>query len=194
MKKLVVFALMMFVSSIASTVSAKWVTKYEFPATRLVLVPGITDEIDHTVYSFTDAQGRPSLLFACHGSAKRGEYYASLGEKRYKDYASAIDNEIRYHINRGDIRNTNFEKVYFLTCHAGYAPHKTVTMPVLDKPLQMAIYNKGVQAIGELLDSYGRVYHVILYEQHGSAPGEDGIDDPSTVVDNFFIMAEDSDE
>ena len=194
MKKLVVFALILFVSSIANTAGAyNWYLEYDLLATRLVMVPNGSDDEDHSIYSFTDAQGRPSLLFVCHGAESDGEYYACLGGEFYNDYASAVDNVIRYHINRGEIRNTNFEKVYFLTCHAGYAPQKTVTMPVLNKPLQMALYNKSVQAIGEYFDSQGRVYRVALFQDHYWAPGEDGIDDPTTMVDNFFI-AGDSDE
>ena len=33
-----------------------------------------------------------------------------MGGKFYKNYAAAVDNEIRYHINRGEIRQGSFDK------------------------------------------------------------------------------------
>lgn len=68
------------------------------------------DPYDHKIYSFKDGDGRSSLLFVCHGSNYNGEYYACMGGKFYKNYAAAVDNEIRYLINRGKIRQGSFEK------------------------------------------------------------------------------------
>lgn len=195
MKKFIVLALFLVMSSFTSNADAyNWFKEYEFYATRLVKVPKGYNNFDHVIYYFTDAQGRPSLLFMCHGSVNnQGQYFAYMGDKWHSDYASAVDNEIRYHINRGEVRN-NFEKVYFLTCHAGYAPQKTVTMPVLNKQLQMALYNKSVQGLREYYDYQGRVYYVELLQDHSNTLGEDTVTDSFNPVVDGVIIAGNADE
>lgn len=138
-----------------------WVEEFSFPAERLVAVPD--NNRDHEIYIFTDGNGYRSLLFACHGYGnERDGYMATMGGKWYTDYAAAVDNEIRYHINRGEVRANSFDKVYFLTCYSGYAPQRSVTMPVLRKTLQMAVYNRGVEGICEHFDNYGYVRRLTL--------------------------------
>ncbi|MBR1806204.1 MAG: hypothetical protein IJ774_07455 [Selenomonadaceae bacterium] len=190
MRKLVIFALMMFVTSFANTVSAyNWHLEYDFPARRIVLVPD-GDNFDHIIYSFTNAQGRPSLLFVCHGAESDGVYYAYMGGKFYSNYAHAVDNEIRYHINRGEIKQNSFEQVYFLTCHAGYAAQREVVMPFLNKPLKMAIYNKSVQGLKEYFDSQWRVNRVVLLQDHPYVPGD--LDSNGSEIFDDVIIAGDS--
>ena len=138
--------------------------EFSFTAKKIVDVPKGRNDFDHKIYAFTDGDGRSSLLFVCHGARTRqNEYVAYMGGKYYINYANAVDNEIRYHIFRGEIKPGSFEKVYFLTCYSGYAPTKTVTMPVLRKNLQMALYSKRAQAFEEHLDNNWRVYYVTLY-------------------------------
>ena len=138
-----------------SATEYKWVEEYSFPAAD--------NNRDHEIYIFTDGNGYRSLLFACHGwGNERDGYMATMGGKWYTNYAAAVDNEIRYHINRGEIRANSFEKVYFLTCYSGYAPTRSVTMPVLKKTLQMVLYNLGVEGICEYFDSYGYVRYISL--------------------------------
>ena len=188
MRRFVIFALVMIISAYATNVSAyEWTTVYEFPATRLVMVPKGRSNFDHIIFSFTDAQGRSSLLFVCHGTESEGKYYAYMGDEWHSDYAWAVDNEIRYHIKRGEVRN-NFERVYFLTCHAGYAPQKTVTMPVLKKDLQMAVYDKGVQGLRQYYDSQGRIYAVALMHSHGMVLGNDSILDSFDPTDEYGVI------
>lgn len=164
MKKLLVILLGAVFSIIAymNTASAyTWVKIYSFPAERLVKVPDYNG--DHEVYIFTDGNGYRSLLFACHGwgNAKDG-YMCTMGGKWYTNYAAAVDNEIRYHINRGEISANSFEKVYFLSCYSGYAPQQSITMPVLRKTLQFVVYNMGVEGICEHFDNYGYVRYLTL--------------------------------
>ena len=190
MRKLVIFALVMFVISFANVAGAyNWHLEYDFPARRIVTVPNGNDDYDHRVYSFVNAQGRPSLLFVCHGTYSDGVYYACLGGKFYSNYAWAVDNEIRYHINRGEIDRNSFEQVYFLTCHSGYAAQREVIMPVLNKPLKMAIYNKSVQGVKEYFDSQWRVNRVILLRDHPYTPGD--LDSIGEVYE-YVIIAGDS--
>ena len=183
MRRFVIFALVVIISTYATNVNAyNWIKEYEFPATRLVKVTRGKDNYDHMIYSFTDAQRRSALLFVCHGVEINGEYRAYMDGELHSDYATAVDNIIRRHIKSGEVSN-DFEKVYFHTCHAGYAPQKTVMMPILNKPLQMALYNKGVQAHVEYFDSQGRVYALALWQDHPERPGTDGVDDvPGLII------------
>lgn len=164
MKKMFILALGITLALCAYVNTAfayMWVEEASFPAERLVAVPD--NNRDHEIYIFTDGNGYRSLLFACHGYGNDQEgYMATMGGKWYRDYAYAVDNEIRYHINRGEVRANSFEKVYFLTCYSGYAPQRIVTMPVLRKPLQMALYNRGIEGICEHFDSYGYVRRLTL--------------------------------
>lgn len=177
MKRLIILASVLFImSAYASTASAGWIKEFGFPAKRLVTVPigyavpADVDPHDHRIYSFQDGDGRSSLLFVCHGSESNGEYFACLGGKFYGDYAAAVDNEIRYHINRGEIKWGSFDKVYFLTCHSGYAPQKTVTMPVLQKRLQMVLYNKSYEGLLEYFNNNWEIYYVVLCKDLPGAP------------------------
>lgn len=179
MKKFIIIVMSAFVllSGCANSVAfAGWKKIFEFPARRLVTVPigyavpADVDPHDHRIYSFRDGDGRASLLFVCHGSQSNGDYYACLGGKFYSDYAAAVDNEIRYHINRGEIRRGSFDKVYFLTCHSGYALQKTVRMPVLQKNLQMILYNKSYEGLLEYFDANWEVYYVVLCKDYPNLP------------------------
>ena len=61
-------------------------------------------------------------------------------------------------------------------------------MPVLNKQLQMALYNKSVQGITEHYDNWGRVYYVTLFQDHSSTLGTDSISDTfNPVVDGVII-------
>lgn len=179
MKKFIILASVFFImSAYASTAFAGWKERFGFSAKRLVTVP-ITYPVpegvspyDHRIYSFKDGDGRSSLLFVCHGSNYNGEYYACIGGKFYKNYSAAVDNEIRYHINRGEIRQGSFDKVYFLSCHSDYAAQKTIRMPVLQKNLQMVLYNKSREALIEYFDSSSKVYYVVLYEDLPDLPSD----------------------
>ena len=172
MKKSIIIALVTILAIFSGIKTAaadeyNWVEMFSFPAKRLVLVPD--NNRDHEIYIFTDGNGYKSLLFACHGwGNERDGYMATMGGKWYTDYAAAVDNEIRYHINRGEVRANSFQKVYFLTCYSGYAPTRSVTMPVLGKELQMAVYNKGVEGICEYYDSYGYVVRLALLRDAGN--------------------------
>lgn len=143
-----------------------WVEEFSFPAERLVNVPD--NNGDHEVYIFTDGNGYRCLLFACHGYGNENDgYMATMGGKWYTNYAAAVDNEIRYHINRGEIQTNSFEKVYLLSCYSGYAPQRSVTMPVLKRTLQMVVYNRGVEGICEHFDNYGYVRSLTLLRDAG---------------------------
>lgn len=143
-----------------------WVEEFSFPAERLVSVPD--NNGDHEIYIFTDGNGYRCLLFACHGYGNEQDgYMAAMGGKLYQNYAAAVDNEIRYHINRGEVQRDSFNKVYFLSCYSGYAPQKSVTMPVLGKILQMVIYNRGVEGVCEHFDNYGYVRRLTLLRDVG---------------------------
>ena len=194
MKKIIVVTLSLFLilDAFVNVVFAyNWVKEYDFPARRIVYVPRGYDNFDHIVYSFSNAQGRPCLLFVCHGTFNnQEEYLAYMGGNFYRDYAAAVDNEIRYHINRGEIGANSFEKVYFLTCHSGYAEQQEVTMPVLNKNLRMVIYNKGVQGLKEYFDSQWKVNRVVLLQDHPEIPW-DGIG--GEIFDDV-IIADDSED
>ena len=167
MKKFIVliFCMLVLMNFCANTAGAyNWVEAYSFPAKKIVTVfDHYNNDEDHSVYSFTDGDGRSCLLFVCHGTVtSEGDYAACLGGRYYTNYAAAVDNEIRYHINRGEITQ-GFDKVYFLTCYSGYAAQKRVTLPVLHKNLQMAIYSRNVEGLLEYLDNDWQVYYVGLY-------------------------------
>ena len=69
MRRFVIFALVVIISAYATNVNAyNWIKEYEFSVTRLVKVPRGNNNYDHKIFSFTDAQGRPALLFVCHGA------------------------------------------------------------------------------------------------------------------------------
>ncbi len=166
MKKFIVLALSMFVfmSSCTNAAEENWKEEFSFPVKKIVDVPAGRNDFDHKIYSFKDGDGLSSLLFVCHGAVtSQNEYVACLGGKYYRNYAAAVDNEIRYHIFRGEIRQGSFDKVYFLTCYSGYAPKKITKMPVLRKNLQMALYSRDAQAFEEHVDNNWRVYYLTLY-------------------------------
>lgn len=174
--------LIAFFSFFAYTVNAaepRLVEIYHFPADRIVTVPNGPNDYDHRVYSFKDGNSRSSLLFVCHGTVDaQGTYYACMGGKYYSNYAAAIDNEIRYHINRGEINGNGFERVYFLSCHSGYAPRQTVTMPVLNKKLQMILYEKTPEWLCEVYNNKTwRVEYLHLLVERPSVPGMNGPSD-----------------
>lgn len=177
MKKFIlpVFVVFMLMSSYAnaSEDEPNWKEEFSFAAKRIVTVPKGYDDYDHRIYSFTDGDGRSSLLFVCHGGVNaQGQYFAYMGDKWHSDYASAIDNEIRYHINRGEIRANSFDKVYFLTCYSGYAPQRRVTLPVLRKNLQMVLYTRSVEGLLEYFDNRWQVYYVGLYKDDPGGPSD----------------------
>lgn len=164
MKKIIVLTLSTFFILcvyVNTALAYTWVEEFSFPAERLVKVPD--NNGDHEIYIFTDGNGYRSLLFACHGYGNEQDgYMATMGGKWYKNYAAAVDNEIRYHINRGEVSANSFDKVYFVTCYSGYAPQRSVTLPVLRKVLQMAVYNRGVEGVCEHFDNYGYVRRLTL--------------------------------
>lgn len=146
--------------------------EYSFAAKKIVTVPTVdySDE-EISIYAFTDADGTPCLLFTCHSMVTpKKKYAACLGGKYYTNYAAVVDNEIRYHINRGEIRNGSFDRVYFLSCYSGYAPQRTVTMLVLRKKLQMILYNTNIEGIAKYLDKNDRVYYLGLYKNSPGGP------------------------
>lgn len=164
MKKFVVAtisAVFVLCACINTALAYTWVKEFTFPVDRLVSVPD--NNRDHEIYIFTDGNGYRCLLFACHGQGNdRDGYMATMGGKWYKNYAAAVDNEIRYHMSRGEVRPNSFEKVYFVSCYSGYAPQRSITLPVLKKTLQMAIYNRGVEGICEHINSQGYVIAITL--------------------------------
>lgn len=169
---LVLIALVGFLTETANADEPRLVTIFEFPVKRIVTVPNGPDDYDHRVYSFKDGNGKSNLLFVCHGTVdNQGKYYAYMGGRFYSNYAAAIDNEIRYHINRGEINSNGFERVYFLSCYSGYAPMQTVTMPVLNKKLQMVLYEKNAEWLCEYYDDSWRVYYVALLVERPFVPG-----------------------
>lgn len=175
MKRLVIFVLAVIMAACANSVAAEkyhWIEVFNFPAKRIVTVPSGYNDYDHRVYSFTDRNGQSSLLFVCHGTVNsQGEYTACMGGKYYTDYASAVDNEIRYHINRGEIRGNSFDNVYFLTCYSGYASQQNVTLPVLQKNLKMVLYERNVEGLCEIFDNNWRVARVSLLIDRPPLPG-----------------------
>ena len=166
MRRLVVLVLVVIISAYATNVSAyNWIKEYEFPATRLVKVNGTDKSSGYLIYSFIDEQKRPSLLVICHGEEINGEYRVYMGREPRKDYAQEVDEIIRWHMDFDEIDEKSFEKVYLLTSYAGYAPQKTVIMPVLKKDLQMILYNKDLQGYEEIFDSQGKVMGIAIFRE-----------------------------
>ena len=155
MKRLVIFVLAVIMAACANSVAAEkyhWIEVFNFPAKRIVTVPSGYNDYDHRVYSFTDRNGQSSLLFVCHGTVNsQGEYTACMGGKYYTDYASAVDNEIRYHINRGEIRGNSFDNVYFLTCYSGYASQQMSRSPFFKRILKWYSTNETLRGFVKFL-------------------------------------------
>ena len=194
MKKVIFLVLIALVSLWVGTVDAEpYLVKIsEFPAKRIVTVPNGPEDYDHRIYSFRDGNNKSSLLFVCHGAIDaKGTYYACMGGKYYSNYAAAIDNELRYHINRGEINRNGFERVYFLSCYSGYAPRQTVTMPVLNKKLQMVLYEKTPEWICEYFDDSWRVYHVALLIDRPPVPGMNAPSDEFRPPKNSRLISAD---
>lgn len=174
MKKFINLALSMLaimivcMSSAAAYSNYNWQCVYEFDAVKLVQM-GSGENFDHAIYMFEDGDRRNALLFACHGTYRNNRYLACLAGDEFANYAGAIDAVLQYHIKKGKIRANSFSKVYLISCHAGYAPQKTVTLPNLNRQLQIAIYNKGVQAIC-VSNSRGNYVHVALIRDKPGAP------------------------